>query len=300
MRSAKIKGGLAAATAFLLWGILPLFWKALASLPALEVIAHRVVWTSLLLVTLLVVTGQGRVFQIEFRSFPRGVSHLVRALLLGTNWVIYFWSVSHDRILEVSLGYFLVPLMNVALGVVFLKERLNLIQTLAVGLAAAGVSIFAINSGGLPWVSLGIALSFGFYGLLRKKATVGALGGATIETSILLPVAVAWLVLLEVGKSGTPFNAPASINLLLMGTGIVTAIPLVLFGYSSRRITLASLGVFQYLAPSAKFILGLWVYHEPFTSVQMIGFILIWTALAIYSWNGLRGTRRRPPAILPE
>ena len=219
---------------------------------------------------------------------------------MATNWLVYIWAVSHNRILEASLGYFLVPVVNVTLGVIFLKERLSVAQLIAVCISAVGVGFFAVNAGGLPWVPLSLALTFGFYGLLRKKATVGALAGATIETNILLAFAVAWLVLLEAKGEGTFLNASASINLLLMGTGIITAIPLVLFGYCSKRISLGMIGIFQYLAPTAKFIIGLWVYHEPFTSMQMIGFVLIWTALAIYSWSGLRTHRHRPHPILPE
>ena len=300
MQSEKIKGGLAAASTFLLWGILPVYWKELDGIPPLEVVAHRLMWTSLLLVTLLALTGRLGVYRTEFRSAPQVLSHLIRAALLATNWLVYIWAVSHNRILEASLGYFLVPVVNVTLGVIFLKERLSVAQLIAVCISAVGVGFFAVNAGGLPWVPLSLALTFGFYGLLRKKATVGALAGATIETNILLAFAVAWPVLLEAKGEGTFLNASASINLLLMGTGIITAIPLVLFGYCSKRISLGMIGIFQYLAPTAKFIIGLWVYHEPFTSMQMIGFVLIWTALAIYSWSGLRTHRHRPHPILPE
>ena len=294
MHTERVKGGLAAATTFLLWGILPIYWKELGGIPPLEVVAHRLMWTSILLVVLLALTGRLGVYRTEFRSTPQVLSHLIRAALLATNWLTYIWAVSHDRILEASLGYFLVPVVNVTLGVIFLKERLSATQLAAVCIAAIGVGFFAVNAGGLPWVPLSLALTFGFYGLLRKKATAGALAGATIETNFLLGFAVAWLVLLEVKGEGAFLNAPASINLLLMGTGIITAIPLILFGYCSKRISLGMIGIFQYLAPTTKFAIGLWVYHEPFTAMQMTGFILIWTALAIYSWSGLRAHRHRP------
>jgi chloramphenicol-sensitive protein RarD len=300
MQPEKIKGGLAAASTFLLWGVLPIYWKELDGVPPLEVVAHRLFWTSLLLVALLALTGRLGIYRTEFGSAPQVFSHLMRAALLGTNWLTYIWAVSHNRILEASLGYFLVPVVNVSLGVIFLKERLSAAQTVAVCIAAVGIGFFAVNADGLPWVALSLALTFGFYGLLRKRATVGALAGATIETNILLIFAVAWLVLLEAKGEGTFLHTDPSISLLLMGTGIITAIPLVLFGYCSRRISLGMIGIFQYLAPTAKFIIGLWVYHEPFTSLQMTGFILIWTALAIYSWSGLRVNRHRPHPILPE
>lgn len=300
MQSESIKGGLAAAATFLLWGILPIYWKELDRVPPLEVVAHRLMWTSILLVTLLALTGRLGIYRTEFSSAPQVLSHVMRAFLLAVNWLVYIWAVSHDRILEASLGYFLVPVVNVILGMVFLKERLNRIQLAAVGVATIGVGLFAVNSGGLPWVPLCLALTFGFYGLLRKKATVGALAGATIETNILLPFAVVWLVHLEAVGEGTFLNTSVSTNLFLMGAGIITAIPLVLFGYCSKRISLTSIGLYQYLAPTAKFILGLWVYHEPFAAIQMAGFVLIWTALAIYSWNGLLIHRRRPLPILPE
>jgi len=300
MQSEKIKGVAAAITAFLFWGILPIYWKQLGGVPALELVAHRLIWTSLLLAALLVLTGRLGVYRTEFRFSSHLLSHVVRGALLATNWFVFIWAVLHDQILAASLGYFLVPMFNVALGMIFLKERLNPVQLAAVAIAAVGVSFFAINGGDLPWIPLSIALTFGFYALLRKKATVGALGGAAIETVIVLPFAVALLVLFEINGDGTTLNAPASINLLLVGTGLITAIPLVLFGYGAKRITLASIGLYQYLAPTAKFALGLWVYHEPFTRIQMGGFILIWTALAIYSWNGLWIHRNRPHPILPE
>ena len=300
MHSEKIKGGGAAITAFLFWGMLPVYWKELGGVPAPELIAHRMLWTSILLATLLGLTGRFGVYRTEFQSASQALSHLIRAALLAANWLVYIWAVSHDRILEASLGYFLVPVVNVALGMIFLTERLNPVQLVSVGLGATGVSFFAIDGGGVPWIPLSLALSFGFYGLLRKQASVGALGGASVETVLLLPFAVAWLVLVETNGEGTILNASSTTNLLLVGTGIITAIPLVLFGYCAKRITLASIGLFQYLAPSVKFVLGLWVYHEPFNRIQMVGFILIWTALVIYSWNGLWIHRRSPHPILPE
>lgn len=300
MRPENLKGGFAAASAFLLWGFLPIYWKQLTTAPALEVIAHRWVWTTLLLVGILAATGRLGLLRAEFRSAPIFAAHALRAVLLATNWLTYIWAVFHDRILEASLGYFLVPLVNVALGMLFLRERLNLPQIIAVGFAVLGVGFFAFQTGGLPWVPLVIAFSFGFYGLLRKQATVGALSGAAMEMSALVPIAIAGLILLQVRGSGTFLSGPPRIDFLLAGTGIITAIPLVLFGYSSKRITLTSIGLFQYLAPTVKFVIGLWVYHEPFTAMQLAGFSLIWTALALYSWNGLWFERRRPIPVVPE
>ena len=300
MRSENVKGGFAAASAFLLWGFLPIYWKQLAAEPALEVIAHRWFWTALLLTGILAVTGRLGLLRAEFRSAPIFTSHAIRALLLATNWLTYIWAVFHERILEASLGYFLVPLVNVALGMIFLKERLSYPQWIAVGFAVIGVGFFAFQAGGLPWVPLVIAFSFGFYGLLRKQASVGALSGAAVEMNALLPIAIIGLLVLQVRGDGIFLHESTRVDLLLVGTGVITAIPLVLFGYCSGRITLTSIGLFQYLAPTVKFVIGLWIYHEPFTMTQLAGFVFIWTALAIYSWNGLWFERRRLIPILPE
>lgn len=300
MHSEKFKGGLAAATAFLLWGFLPIYWKHLVGVPPLEVIAHRWLWTSILLIIIMAATGRLASLWSELASPGAIVSHAIRALLLSGNWLTYVWAVFHDRLLEASLGYFLVPLVNVALGLIFLRERLNAAQWTAVGFAAAGVTLLTIFTGGLPWVALAIAFTFGFYGLLRKRATVGALSGATVEMIVLLPIALIGLLILEFKGTATFPGAGLSTDLFLMGTGIVTAIPLVLFGYCSSRITLSSIGIFQYLAPTVKFILGLWLYHEPFSSLQLVSFILIWTGLIIYSWNALRSQRRLPLPVVPE
>lgn len=300
MQSENIRGGFAAAAAFLMWGFLPIYWKHLAGVPSLEVIAHRWLWTAILLIVIMAVTGRLASLWSELASPGAIASHAIRAILLGGNWLAYVWAVFHDRLLEASLGYFLVPLVNVALGLIFLRERLNAAQWTAVGFAAAGVTLLTVFSGGLPWVALTIAFTFGFYGLLRKQAKVGALSGASVEMIIFLPLALIGLLVLEIKGTATFPHAGLSTDLFLMGTGIITAIPLVLFGYCSSRITLTSIGIFQYLAPTAKFILGLWVFHEPFSSLQLVSFILIWTALIIYSWNGLWSHRRIPLPILPE
>ncbi|RKX30823.1 MAG: EamA family transporter RarD [Verrucomicrobia bacterium] len=300
MHTDKLKGGLAAATAFLMWGFLPLYWKHLVGVPPLEVIAHRWLWTALLLAAILAATGRLVTLRAEFGSPGAIASHAIRAVLLAGNWLTYVWAVFHDRLLEASLGYFLVPLVNVALGTIFLRERLNAAQWTAVAFAGIGVVLLATLAGGLPWVPLVIAFTFGFYGLLRKQATVGALSGATVEMIILLPIALIGLIVLEIKGAATFPHAGLSTDLLLMGTGIITAIPLVLFGYCSSRITLTSIGLFQYLAPTVKFILGLWVYHEPFSGLQLVSFVLIWIALIIYSWSGLWTQRRDPLPVLPE
>lgn len=285
-------GPAAAVLAYVIWGLYPLYLKRLSHVPALEVVVHRSFWSLLFL--LAVLAWQRRFDWLRAVRGTPGLWHrsLAAAVLLSGNWLVYVWAVMHDHVLDSSLGYFINPLVNVALGFAVLKERPRAAQWVAVALAAAGVAWLTVAAGRLPWVALALGLSFGLYGLMRKTGALGALEGLTLETMLLAPVvlpAMAWLVF---GGHGAFAHVDASTDLLLMVSGPLTAVPLLLFGFGARRITLASLGLLQYLSPSIQFLLGVFLYREPFDPARGVGFGLIWVALALYSAESLWRYRR--------
>lgn len=280
-----------AGTAFLIWGLSPLYWKLLAGLPPWEIILHRIVWSLVVLLPLTVVSG--RLDELRrILTRPRLLWPLaVTALLVAANWLLYIWAVNSGHVLQASLGYYINPLVNVLLGAVFLGERLRTRQRWAVALATVGVSIQAVQVGQIPWISLALAFSFGFYGLLRKRAAVGALTGLTVEALLLTIPALAGLVWLEQAGRGAFGHQSAATDLLLAGTALVTALPLLLFNLGARRIHLATVGILQYIAPSGMFLLAVGLYQEPVSPAQWATFALIWTALALYSGDGLVAAR---------
>ncbi|BBO87742.1 EamA family transporter RarD [Desulfosarcina ovata] len=286
-------GTLLAFTAFLIWGLSPVYWKALHAVGAFEIILHRVLWSFVVLMPLVGIGRQWHAFTRAIRSPRTLVILLVTSILVGTNWLLYIWSVNNGRVLQASLGYYINPLVNVFLGTLFLRERLRRAQTVAVILAGLGVLHLTVRYGEFPWVSLTLAFTFGFYGLVRKVAAVGALVGLTIETLLLAIPAAIWVLYLHRTGGGAFLHAGLHTDLLLMGTGILTATPLLLFNLGAKRITLSTLGFIQYMAPTGMLILGITLFGEPFTPVQAITFGLIWTALAIYSWDALRVHRSR-------
>jgi chloramphenicol-sensitive protein RarD len=286
-------GVLYAALAFLIWGISPIYWKALRSVPALEIIMHRIVWSFFFLLPLIVIMRRWQEFVDVFRKRRTLLMLLVSALVIGANWLLYIWAVNNDELLQASLGYFINPLVNVVLGMVFLKERLRPPQMLSVLLAFTGVLYLTISYGEFPWVALILALSFGLYGLIRKVAPVGALVGLTMETLLLSIPALIYLIYLDSRGAGTIFRVSPKLTLLLMGCALVTAIPLLLFTLGARRIYLSTLGLLQYIAPSCMFILAVFLFREPFSSAQIVTFVFIWTALAIYSTDFVRYYRGR-------
>jgi chloramphenicol-sensitive protein RarD len=225
----------------------------------------------------------------------------ISALLLSGNWLTYIWSVTHGHVVDASLGYFITPLVNVLLGYTVLKERLRPVQWAAVALAAVGVLWLAVLGGAFPWIAIVLALSFGGYGLMRKMAPLGALEGLALETMLLAPIAFVMLAL-YVGQGTSSFpNESSLVNTLLVGIGPITAIPLLLFAAGARRIPLSTLGLLQYLAPSIQFMLGIWIFHEPFSGARMVGFCLIWLALIVYTAEGLlRGNSAKLPVLEPD
>ncbi|WP_416399356.1 EamA family transporter RarD [Allohahella sp. A8] len=287
--------------AFFIWGFLPLYLKLLGSLGSWEILAHRMVWSLLFLAGLLTVLKQWRWLKPTLRSRRLIVLSTVAALLLSANWITYIWAVNSGFIVNASLGYFINPLISVLLGFLFLQERMRSVQWLSVALAASGVFYLTISMGELPWIALVLGFSFGFYGLLRKQSVLNSPNGLTLETMILSLPALAYLLWLEADGSGAFLHSSFSQNLLMIGTGVITATPLLLFAHAAQRIPLATLGLLQYTAPSIQLLLGVFLYDEPFGGDRMIAFGLIWTALAIYSGEGLLRMRRRPkPAAASE
>lgn len=294
------RGVLSAALAYAIWGLFPLYFRLLAEVPALDVLLHRVVW-SLLFVLVVLAARRQWAWLPEVMVQPRVLgAFAVSALLLSANWLTYIWAVTHGHVIDASLGYFITPLVNVLLGYTVLHERLRPLQWTAVALAAAGVLWLAALSGQVPWIALVLACTFGGYGLMRKTAALGALEGLALETMLLAPVAFAllgWAALQ--GTSSFPADS-SLVNALLIGIGPVTAIPLLLFAAGARRIRLTTLGLLQYIGPTIQFALGLWLFQEPFSTMRMLGFCLIWLALLVYSLEGWHRATRPAPALQPE
>lgn len=285
--------GLAAALgAFGLWGLGPLYFKLLQTVRADEIIGHRVVWSAIFLFAVLLLRNRASILpHLRVRPAVLGAL-LLSGALLAVNWLIFVYAVNTDRVLETSLGYFINPLVSVVLGLLVLRESMSRLQGLAVGIAAAGTLYLALTAREFPWIALSLAFSFGLYGLVRKLTDVGPMVGLFWETLIMTPLALTWLVLLH-GSGGLAFgNDSTAIDLLLVATGLVTAIPLVLFAVAARRLPLTTLGLMQYIAPSMSFCLAVFLFREPFTYGHAAAFGAIWTALAVYTWAGRYALRR--------
>ena len=292
------RGLLAAVIAFISWGLLPLYLKLLAGVPVFQVMSHRVIWACVFVFAWLGIRGQlGAVGPALKR--PGTLAKLsVTAALISANWVIYVWAVASSHTVDASLGYFVNPLVSVLLGVFLLAEKLNRRQWFAVAVAGAGVLWLTVHLGRPPWVSLGLAISFGLYGFVRKTIVgVDSVTALFIETALILPFAGAWIGFEAFKGQGVFGNHGLTLVLLLVFSGLVTAVPLVLFAYGVQRIPLSTVGLMQYLAPTLQLITAVALFHEPFTHVQLIGFACIWAALVIYAADGfLRGRAPKPAA----
>lgn len=288
------RGVWAAAAAYSLWGVLPIYWKLVQAAPALEILGHRVVWSAVFLLGLLLASRQGGQWLGAWHRPKILLTYAFSAALLSINWLTYIWSVNAGYIVDSSLGYFITPLLSVLLGVIFLKERLRRRQLVAVALAALGVLYLALNYGVILWIPLTLAASFGLYGLLRKLAPLDALAALALETSLLFLPAAIYLGLRQ-AQGQAAFGADWRLSGLLILAGIVTGLPLLLFGYGARRISLINLGILQYIAPTLQFLIGVLIYGEAFTPTRLIGFALIWGAIIIYWGDGWRQARR--PAV---
>lgn len=286
------KGVIYAASAYILWGLFPIYWKALQDVPSLQILAHRIVW-SLVFVGLILTVRHNW-------SWLRGTLHRPRVLLtftvsgilLAVNWFTYIWGVNSGFIVETSLGYFINPLVNVLLGYLILKERLRPAQWLALSIALGGVLYLTFSYGSFPWIAITLAFSFGTYGLLRKTAVLNSAEGLFLETAVLFLPAIGFLLLQEARGVGAFGNASLSTNILLIGAGVVTSVPLLLFAAGARRITMTTLGLLQYTAPTLQFLIGVLIYDEPFGPARVIGFSLIWLALILYTAETLIYRRR--------
>ncbi|MGE4298985.1 MAG: EamA family transporter RarD [Desulfovibrionaceae bacterium] len=289
--------GLAAAFgAFLAWGLLPMYWKALDMVPPLELLCHRITWS--MLFSGAVVVAAGRVGEVR-AALAEGRNRLLlcaSSMLIAGNWFVFIWSVHNGHVVESSLGYYINPLVNVVLGCVFLRDRLRRVQWVAIGLAVAGVGNLVVAHGRFPWIALTLALSFGCYGLVRKVMRVESLTGLFVETSVLGLPAAGYLLYLGVQGSGALFRHGGGVDAMLLGAGVVTSMPLIGFAYGARRLRLVTVGVLQYISPTCMFLLGIFAYHEPFTRAHLVTFLCIWAGVAVYLAESIahfRGAMRR-------
>jgi chloramphenicol-sensitive protein RarD len=279
--------------AYLLWGLLPVYWKALQTVPALQILNHRVVWSLGFLTAILLIRRDWEPLRLALKSRRILLIYLATSCLLGVNWLTYIWGVNAGFIVETSLGYFINPLVSVLLGVLFLREKLRPGQWIPVGLAALGVIYLTISYQKLPWIALVLAITFGLYGLIKKIAPLNSLHSLALETALLFVPSLAYLLWAEAQGIGAFGHAEFSTTLLLVFTGVVTALPLLLFGAGARLIPLSLIGLLQYLAPTLQFLIGVLIYGEPFTWERMIGFGIIWVALVIYTLEGVLAKQRQ-------
>jgi len=284
----KRAGVLYVTAAFAVWGVLPVYWKALQSVPPLEILMHRIIWSLVFVSVLLTVAKRGKTLRENLGSARVRLFLLATSALIGINWFLYIWAVNNGHIVESSMGYFITPLLNVLLGMIFLRERLNARQTTALTLAAAGVIIRTAQYGGIPWISLGLALSFALYGLLKKLANLDSLIGLLGETAVLAPAALGYILFLQVRGTGAFAASSCAVTLMLAAAGIVTSVPLLLFAEGAKRVPLATVGFAQYISPSLSLCLGVLVYHEVFTGMHALSFSLIWCALLVYSFSRVK------------
>jgi chloramphenicol-sensitive protein RarD len=294
----SLLGAASASTAFLIWGLSPIYYKVIKAIPTFEILMHRIVWSFIFLILLILL-------QHRWDELKRAITTRRTLLILGSttivvasNWFAFIWAITHDKILQTSLGYYINPMVNVLLGMVFLKERLRFPQIIAVLLAGTGVFYLTAYYGKLPWIALFLAFSFGFYGLIRKVAPVGALIGLTVETLLLSLPAMAYLFYLDATGSGTFLRMNPKFDLLLICAALVTALPLLFFTTGARMLHLSTVGILQYIAPSCTFLLAVFIYNESFSMTQLWTFVLIWSALIIYSTDSVlyyrRNNRLRP------
>lgn len=292
-------GMLAALGAYTIWGLLPVYWKAIQHVPPLQILAHRMVWSLVFALLLLALTGRWQWLQ-RLRQRPAlVVPFVVSAILLSVNWFVYIWSVNSGHIVDASLGYFINPLVSVLLGMVFLRERLRPGQWVAIALAVVGVAYLTWNFGQLPWIALTLAFTFGIYGLIRKTAPLGSLEGFSVEAAVMFLPALLFLLYQEAHGTAAFGHDGLATTLLLALAGVATAVPLLLFAYGAQRVPLTTLGILQYVAPTLQFLLGVFLYHESFTAARLVGFSMIWTSLALY-WAEGALRRRRQQAVVAQ
>jgi chloramphenicol-sensitive protein RarD len=291
------KGILHAFGAYFIWGLVPIYWKFLTHVPAIQLIGHRIVWSFVLLVAILLLGRKWTELRASITDRNVIFIYSVAAVLCGLNWFIYVWAVTSGYILEASLGYFINPLLSVLLGVVFLRERLRPFQWVSIGLATAGVAYLTIVYGRLPRIALGLALTFGFYGLVKKKAPLNSLNGLALETGILFLPGLAFLSYMGWIGKGAFFHTGLTSDLLMVGAGFITTIPLLLFASATQRIPLTTIGVMHYITPTLQFLLGVLVYREAFSATQAFGFGIVWVGLLLFCAESFLSRFSSRPAI---
>lgn len=279
--------------AYVIWGLLTIFWKQLAHVPALQLICHRIVWSCVLLTGYVAATGQAKKLFADAKSFKVLRIYAAAAIFVTTNWLIFVWSVNNGYVVESSLGYFINPLVSVLIGVIFLRERLRRGQWIAVALAGIGVVVVGFAYGAMPWIALALAFSFAFYGVIKKHASLSSIQGLTLETMIIFLPALGYLLYVESQHSGALLHTDTRTNLMLIATGIITIVPLLMFSTAARRIPLSVVGILQYIAPTIQFLIGIFMYHETVTQPQLIGFALVWAALGIFALDGWMTYQRK-------
>ncbi|MBT2643978.1 EamA family transporter RarD [Bacillus sp. ISL-41] len=286
-RTEQQAGVLYAAFSYILWGVLPIYWKLLNHVNADEILANRVFWSFFFIAVILVLNKKWGLFTGTLLGLAQNkkqfVALAVASMLISINWFMYIWAVNTDQMIEASLGYYINPLVSVLLGMVFLKERLSLLQYISFALAGIGVLIMTISYGQFPWIALTLAISFGLYGLAKKLIKVDSAVGLALETLVVMPLAAIYIGYLMIQGTNSLFAGSMSTTLLLAGAGAATAVPLLFFAKGAQRIPLATLGILQYIAPTLTLILGIFVYHETFSSVHLLAFTFIWSALILYS-----------------
>lgn len=296
----RYSGMLAASGAYIIWGVLPIYWKALKAVPPLEILCHRMSWSLIFTMALILVSRRFTAFRQVAAN--RGNLRIfgTTALLLAVNWLIYIWAVNAGFIVEASLGYFINPLISVLMGVVFFKERLRLGQCAALLLVVAGVGYLTVFYGRFPWIALSLASTFAVYGLLHKKSSVSSMDALGLEILIFFVPAAAYLFFVEGTGGGSFLDGGLTTSLLLIGTGVITSFPLLLFGYAAHKIPLSTLGLLQYTAPTINFFIGIYLYQEDFPRQRLIGFLIIWSALALYLAEGAIRRVRQRRAVLDD
>ena len=295
LRNERIYGVICAIAAYTLWGILPIYWKLINSVFSIEILSHRIVWAFVFTIVIIAVTKQWKELKHIVKDKKQMFYIFIASILIAFNWGLYIWAVNSDKIVDASLGYYINPLFAVALGMLVFKEKLDYWQVSAIVIASIGVIIKTLQYGKMPWVSLGLAVSFGLYGVMKKLVKTSSIVGLTLETTMLVPVAAIYIAARQINGLGAFGRADMIVILLLIGSGIVTAVPLLLFSSGAKRLPMSVLGFTQYISPTISLLIGIFVYHEEFTSLDMISFSLIWIALALYSFYqiGVMGTLSR-------
>ncbi len=294
MPDLMLKGVITALGAFFLWGFSPLYYRAAGAASAYEILAHRAVWSLLFLLIILLVRGQLASTLQVIRHGRILLALLLSSILVSVNWLLFIWAVNNNQALEASMGYFIMPLVMVVLGRIFLGERLSTKRWIAFLLALTGVLNLLLVNAALPWIALSLATSFGLYSLVRKKTPVGAVAGLAIECLLLLPIALTYLIYLNQTDTLAFRNISISMDLLLIGTALMTAVPLILFTTAGKLLPLGTLGMLQYINPTLQFLLAVFLFQESFTQTHMITFVLIWAGLLLFSWDSVKSSRPSP------